>query len=92
MKYFLVELTECNGEQEYSHNIIIESENEESARIDAENYAKTFYDDDNVTEDDGMCFFFNGSINVCIDSITEMSMEDIKEYLWNAALVQQRKQ
>lgn len=87
MKYFLVELTEYNGEQEYSHNIIIESENKESAKIDAENYAKTFYDDDDVTEDDGMYFFFDESINVCVDSITEMLMEDIKEYLWNAALV-----
>ena len=92
MKYFLVELTEYNGEQEYSHNIVIESDNKESARIDAENYAKTFYDDDDVTEDDGMYSFFVESINVSIDSIAEMSMEDIKEYLWNSALVQQQKQ
>ena len=76
MKTYHYTLEERNGEQEYSYQYLIHAKDKDEALEIAEDYAKTFYDDEGVELDEDTYYFFGGEIAVTIDLLVEKSKED----------------
>jgi len=72
-KYFLAVLIEKNGEQEYSHDVIIQAEDENAALIRAERLAAEWYDSEYERDGDWVMFDMGVAVRVeCIMTITPM--------------------
>ncbi|MBN2569839.1 MAG: hypothetical protein JXB42_10465 [Deltaproteobacteria bacterium] len=86
-KYYHYTLEEINGEQEYTYDYLIETENLEQAIAIANKHAGTFYLDKPEEVCDGNYVFFGGAVCVEIKSVTETSKEDfVKDMLQRAIL------
>ena len=83
-KAYHLELEEQNGEQEYSYDFLIYAKDEEEARVIAQNYAQTFYgeDDDAGKEiEDNVYEFLCGCIIVEIKGFYETTKELFIEHI-----------
>jgi hypothetical protein len=73
VKYYAGTLEERNGEQEYSHDYIIEAVSVRQAQSILNDYAKTFYNGKPEKGDDGY-YFFNGQLWVGARDVVRTSM------------------
>ena len=76
-KYFMAVIEERNGEQKYSHDIIIEAKDETEALILAENIARCWYDSDYSQEEDWI--FFHIGVAVKVEYVTPVTPEEFFE-------------
>lgn len=75
MKKYLGKLQERNGEFEYQHNILFETNSSPEKWI--ENYASTFYPGGDGEEvEDALFAFFGGQVLVFVDSVVEVTDEE----------------
>ena len=84
-------LEEKNGEQEYSHDLLVRAGKESDAWDKAQEYAMHWYDDEDVEQikEHGyveFCFF-GGAIGVRIDQVYKTTKEEWLERQYQSALI-----
>ena len=92
MKHWAGQLQEKNGEQEYGFEHIIEAPDIDTAETIYHNYARHWYDDDEVTFEDGWYNFFGGGVSVRIRSIKPTTIRRWLEYRYNEGVIREVKE
>lgn len=92
MPYFSGRLKEFNGEQEYGYDYIIKAKNLKEAEEVLRDYAKIFYDDDDVEQiDDDMFNFFGGTIRVQVGCVSPTTKKQwLKENFQSRLLIKRK--
>lgn len=92
MPYFSGRLEEFNGEQEYGYDYIIKAKNLKEAEGILRNYAKTFYNDDDVEQiDDDIFDFFDGAIRVQVGCVSPTTKQQWLKDKFQSWLIAKRK-
>ena len=76
-KFYQCTIQERNGEQEYTHESLIVAPDIEEAERLAEYKASIWYEDEDVERDDeGVYWFFGGSLAACVYSVAETTLTE----------------
>ena len=93
-KLFYATATENNGEQEYSHDLLVYAQSSEEAEEAIIKHLKEWYADEKVEpimdETTNMIMgweFFGGSIMIHLDSIKEVTRREYKQRAFESALI-----
>lgn len=81
MKKYIGKLLEVNGEFEYGHNVVFETDGDPQDYM--ENYAAGFYGDDGELFEESAYEFFGGGVLVYVDSVEEVTAAEyavLKKY------------
>lgn len=87
MKLYEGEFTEHNGEQEYTHRVLVHARTMQSAEKKILKWMKHWYEDDGVEpyEDRGW-EFFGGQIIVSLDGVNETTKQEFMENAYRRAI------
>lgn len=84
MKYYIIEFDVMDGGNGYYQKIVRECSNIEEAEKEAIEYAKEWYEDEDVMVEDKIVEFPYEGVKLQVDSIFEIPLEDylvLRKYL-----------
>lgn len=86
-KLFEFKLKEINGEQEYGHDYLVWAKDIIEAGKLAQQYAKTFYNDEHAEKNEDHYIFFSGSISVRVHSLQETKKQEWQEKRYRESVI-----
>ena len=87
MKLFKTIIEEHNGEQEYSHDILILAATQASAEKKADKIARSWFDDNDKKKDGDGYFHLGGLIYVESRGVCETTKEEWQEWMYQRCLM-----